>query len=309
MTSSTHHIIGLDWKLDKSEQAFPIVRLRNLETEDVSTMSLEQGYQFNWELSEQRHCPGYREEDGEYIPCPQKNVVDSSYETCPYCTRKIGFQEAFFFGGTVNERMQRYLAQPHYVYLAYFQPDIVKVGTAVAKRNKRRLIEQDALIAIFVAEIDGFNVQAIERAISKLGYTEAVKARQKLNFISRRPEPEHAADMLYAAWQRVEQNLKESEMGDKLYEFENEREFANKVIDQSANPNIFYPPLERSIHRIENYSVLVGEYQGLRAKYLISDFQSRLYRFNVRMLVGRQFLHSEEELELQQPPPQIGLFG
>lgn len=301
MAEFTHQISRIGWSRSNPEQhASPFVDLRSLTDQSLSRIPL-QGYEFNWQLSEIRYCVGYSEEDGTYHKCPYKNEANNSHGQCIHCSKQVGFEQAFFYGGDINARMQKYLSEPHFVYLAYFQPNIIKVGTAHSSRNTIRTLEQDALIAVFIAESDGFNIQTIERAISKIGYTEAVKSSTKLRYVSSVPDKAMAQDLLYSSWQRIANQIQESEITSKLFDFNTESEFHQSIHEHLSNPAIFFPDSHKQLQQREKFEVLAGEFKGLRGKYLITEQNSALHITRTTRITGKHLLVPETKLEMPKP--------
>ena len=82
----------------------------------------------------------------------------------------------------IGKTMAAYLSHPHRLYLAAFRDGSMKVGTTRGSSGNRRLIEQGAWLATYVAEVeDGFFVRELEDEITaQLGVTQAVDTRRKI---------------------------------------------------------------------------------------------------------------------------------
>ncbi len=299
----THQIHYIGWKRDKPNSlAYPYLSLRDLSKNEILEFGL-QDFEFNWMLSDIRYCTGYHDEEGIYHKCPFNNEARNSFGQCIYCSKQVGFEEAFFYGGDINPRMQKHLSKPHLVYLAYFQPGIIKVGTAVESRNILRTIEQDALIATFIAENDGFKIQEIERAISRLGYTEAVKSSHKLKYISIKPDKIEAIFKLYSEWQSITSKISSREIFEKFYHFNSFEDFKQKTHSHLENPHIFFPAAERPINLVkDNPQLISGKFLGLRGKYLITEQSNLLSTLSKSRLVGRYLEYSDQPLKIQNTP-------
>src|SRR3990167_7277825 len=151
-------LIKHSWKYNREKDSYSRL-LTTQEDNKPQELILEPGLELRWKFSAERYCPGFFDLN-EYRPCPdQKLLPDLKYDLCARCEAELGFKAAFLFGQEPNERAKKYLSQPHYVYLAYFEPGILKVGTASESRKEVRLIEQDGLVYAFVAKTQsGFNV-------------------------------------------------------------------------------------------------------------------------------------------------------
>ncbi len=169
-------------------------------------------YKFNWRLTANRYCPGYSDFNG-YHPCKDNNILyKETYGLCFQCDQAQGFRSTFFFGGEPNEYMREYLAKKHYIYLSFFAPNILKVGTAADLRKEIRPIEQDALIYAYIAESDGFSIQDIEHDISdKLRISEAVSSSAKFKNLSLKPSTRVAKEQITSAYNRIKDFYKNDE--------------------------------------------------------------------------------------------------
>ena len=76
--------------------------------------------------------------------CPDHATVDEKYENCLKCRDKTGFNPAFYNASSVSVQQEKINQNPHFVYLAYFAPNVIKVGISQEERGIRRLLEQGA---------------------------------------------------------------------------------------------------------------------------------------------------------------------
>jgi len=296
--SFTHQILSFAWKgRDLDPQPYPVLQIRRLDNGEQTKIKLEPGFEFNWKLSKKRYCPGFIDfTKGNQELCPFMNELESG-DMCAYCTKRTGFHSAFFYGDEPNAQMKEYLTQPHYIYLAYFQPNIIKVGTAADRKRYIRLIEQDALVAMYIATATGFEIQNLEHAISgQLGFTEVVKSKQKYTYFNQRPNVENAAQQLRSAHQHIYNHFQDTAFADWLLK-------NTEIIDQTQNPYIYYPASEQKLHRIYEDRLLTGKFLGLRHKYLLLAHNEQTIVLNKRYLEGRYFIASEEALTYELPKP------
>lgn len=299
-------ILNIGWTADNHKPAYPIIRMRNLLDQSVSILQLTAGYEFTWELSKQRFCPGYYDLTGAH-PCPFENVIVDQ-DNCAYCEQKIGFSDAFFMGKEPNEHMREYLKQKHYIYLAYFPPYTIKVGTEALQRKSIRLIEQDALVGMYIAESDGFHIQDFEHAISgELGYTEVVLGKQKLAQVAVKLDPAKVKPELLAAYHKIRAHFADTPYADWLYP-----ESELQLIDQTSSGHIYYPDPETRINKLYDEDYISGKYLGLRNKYLFIENMGSTFAFNKRYIQGRKFKVDEslaQKTYYVKPKAQPSLFG
>jgi hypothetical protein len=292
MTDFTHQIIGFSWK--NGEILRPQLELQQLPGVETQLIDLTVPFRFNWVLSAERYCIGWMDQTGRH-PCGKANVLENNHDQCFECENKTGFKSASWFGGAPNDYMQELLKQDHYIYLAFFPPNIIKVGTAAAQRRYKRLMEQDALLAMFIAQADGFNIQKLEHYISKeLNYPESVSSKHKYKFISQKIAAAKAVEMLESACRQITAKVERSQYATWL--------ISPQVVDQTENPFVFYPELEQRITELKAVGSLAGDFVGLRGKYLLLRDQSELFSINLQQLHGRKVFASSTELHL--PPPE-----
>ncbi len=296
----TQQILGFSW-FGENITLRPVCSIYNFSTSNIVKIELTTPYKFNWLLSKEKYCIGYHNEDGEYLKCPFDRVVEQKYDRCPNCAAADGFKQAFFFGDAPNARMEKYLAQDHYIYLAFFHPRTVKVGTAAAGRRYKRLLEQDALISMFIAKAPGNQIQQLERHISQnFAIRESISSRQKLSAIKLKPNSERALQHLRQTWSSLQAKLAKTAYADWLLPASEIEE-----IDQSANPHVFYPQVESNLHHLSDPQHVSGTFCGLRAKKLLtgSDLEKHIYVYSAAELVGRKFAVQESERILEKETP------
>ncbi len=275
-------IRDINWRHLNGEKFFPFIKLNenNLAESEQTFVHLQDGFNFNFKLSEEKFCVGYFT-SGEFHKCPIDSILtNNSYTQCPTCEKIQGFKSAFLFGEEPNENAAKHLSQVHYIYLAFFAPDLIKVGTAAESRKFIRPVEQDALIFTFIATQDGFNIQKLEHTISKrFKIRETIQSAHKFKHISERPNFERAERSLKDNYRKIYSAL-HSEFKNWFY-LEDEL----KIYNLSDNPEIFYP--EKEVTKVRDDYHLVGKYKGLRGKYLIIENDEAYFAFNIKFLIGR----------------------
>lgn len=135
----------------------------------------------------ERYCKGYYDLiKRDFIPCSTfPTSLEVKYSQCRHCEALSGFSQCLGCTGlncNANSKDAiEYCKNPHYVYLAYFEGGIVKVGTAAEYRKYERLLEQGALYSFFIAKTPtGKVARVIEAAIGKQGITSRVAISQKV---------------------------------------------------------------------------------------------------------------------------------
>ncbi len=290
-------IIDFTWKILSVDKYIPIMRLREVGSNEVKSLELE-SYKFNFKLSKEKYCIGYFK-NSEMVPCKLSDPITklgkildkSTYTQCPTCERLQGFKSAFLFGEEANENAKEYLSQKHYVYLAYFEPGIIKVGTASDSRRDKRLIEQDALVYCFIAEskeddpkhLAGIAIQELEHAISKeLKITEVVKSNHKFKYLEFKPK-DNSVNKLLEAYTTVYNKFSTTKFSEWLIEKDK-----IKIVDLSKHSIrawVYYP--QSKVHLMKNEFYLFGQFLGLRGRFLLIENYDNIIAFDERWLIGR----------------------
>jgi len=293
-------ILDIYWRTkNQGESYYTEIRIYDSLEESIKSFELS-NYTFNFKLSAKRYCTGYYK-DGEYHLCKLADEngigleLDSGFEQCRICEKIQGFKSAFFFQGEVNENAKQHLSQNHFIYLAYFEPGIIKVGTAAESRKLIRPIEQDGLIYSYIAQSDGFNIQKLERFISKnIGITEYVKSGHKFKYLDRVPSTDSASDLIKSSFQKVVDLVSNNS------EFEGWLFDSIQITDLTNQKAIYYPPSKPALIKFQNdgsSDFLSGQYLGLRGRYLILENYGKIVAFDTQGLIGRTFNYDESNFE------------
>jgi len=178
-------VLGVVW-----QDHLPYLRVRlspEAGSELVPVVGQALGYRIEGEPG--RTCLGYvpfRSGGGDYHDCrkaPQAgsrrcercNIVEATFASNLHHAHTRGSAE-------LDPSIQRHLEQPNRLYLAAFRDGSVKIGTSTLTRSQRRLEEQGAWLATFVAEtVNGRVVRHLEDAVTEqLGLAQSVSAVRKL---------------------------------------------------------------------------------------------------------------------------------
>jgi len=284
-----YQLISFSWKyLEESNKYLPQMKWFDSETKASQIIDLP-NFQFYAKLSANKSCTGYYSETGYHACASNTQLYSSTASQCDACERIQGFKSAFLMGRNPNSRMEEYLSQDHLIYIAYFEPGILKVGTVAKSRKFIRLIEQDALIYTFIAESSGRNIQKIERYISKnFNITETVKSSHKIKFLSQKPDLDKARDLINSAFNRIASKIDsslEEELKFKLYKGSLE------IIDISNSSALYFPSNFQKLSQEVN---LVGNFKGIRGRNLIIENATKDYALDTDFLVGRYIDHIDE---------------
>lgn len=108
-----------------------------------------------------KFCAGWADLlTGEQHPCPSQETIEPKHSSCPSCRTKTGFNPAYYHSQSISEQQQEINKRPHFIYLALFSKDVIKIGVAQEARGIERLLEQGARLAI---KLDTFPSALIAR--------------------------------------------------------------------------------------------------------------------------------------------------
>lgn len=178
-------LLGVVWQDHQ-----PFLRVRRVPgtpSELVAVSSQPLSYQIQGEPK--RTCLGhvpFRSSRGEYFDCDKPPREGS--RVCERCfiveaTFAANLHHAHTRGSSeIDPSIHKHLEQPNRLYLAAFRDGSIKVGTSTLTRSERRLEEQGAWMAAYVAETpNGRLVRHLEDTVTEeLGLPQAVSAVRKL---------------------------------------------------------------------------------------------------------------------------------
>ncbi len=228
--------------------------------------------------------------------CPDHATVDEKYENCLKCRDKTGFNPAFYNASSVSVQQEKINQNPHFVYLAYFAPNVIKVGISQEERGIRRLLEQGARLAI---KLETFSSALIARQyeakISKLdGIAETLPVSKKMELIKQAFNRADGERELRQKLLEIEQKIGVSFPKSELIPCED--------YFQTAGVNLSHVVL------MKDYSQLVGHVRSIIGSIVITDYGGQLLAYNIKKLIGYRAQKVDREIELDLPTEQLTLF-
>ncbi len=228
--------------------------------------------------------------------CPDHATVDEKYENCLKCRNKTGFNPAFYNASSVSVQQEKINQNPHFVYLAHFAPNVIKVGISQEERGIRRLLEQGARLAI---KLETFSSALIARQyeakISKLDkIVETLPVHKKMELIK----------------QPFDRAIGERELRQKLLEIEQKIGVSFPKSELIPCEDYFQTAgvdLSRVV-LMKDYSQLVGHVRSVIGSIVITDYDGQLLAYNIKKLIGYRAQKVDREIELDLPTEQLTLF-
>lgn len=244
-----------------------------------------------------KYCTGWLDFDNHCSQaCPDGAMVDEKYENCLKCRNRTGFNPAFYHADSVSAQQQKINQTPHFLYLAYFSPEVIKVGISQEARGIRRLLEQGARMALkletFASALIARQYEAKIAGLS--GIMETVAANKKLGLIKQPLDAAMAEQALADALVRIQQKLgldfphRTLIMCDDY--FHTEGRDLSSVIDMTGN------------------TVLAGTVVSVIGSVLITEYDRQLLAYNLKKFIGHRAQVVQEAVDLEIPNTQLTLF-
>lgn len=200
-------------RVDFDKNQKPRLLLADMENEKISAFSPDFNQEYTIKIdTTARYCTGWHSlESGENFTCPDSAELDKKFTQCQNCQKRTGFDPAFYNAsqGEISSQQQERNSKPHFVYLAYFSDETIKVGISFCGRGMARLLEQGARAALILGEFSTANVaRNYEEKISKMpDFCENVKASLKMKLLETPFDFEKAEKKLLESRTKIETAL------------------------------------------------------------------------------------------------------
>ncbi|MDO4684466.1 MAG: DUF2797 domain-containing protein [Candidatus Saccharibacteria bacterium] len=242
-----------------------------------------------------RFCIGWHDlATGENHPCPEQAATSNSYDTCPACQKRTGFNPAFYHAASISPQQAARNAQPHILYLAYMGGDYVKVGISWAKRGIRRLLDQGARGCIV---LDTFPTALIARQyeakIAALtGLHETTPTTKKLQLLAYPVTEADAERHLHTALATINRELSLS--------------FTNPTI-QSLTQHYTTTTVPHQF-TVRNEPTISGTVTAIVGDIIFTNYDDRTLALPLGRYTGYPLTITQTLTELDLPAEQISLF-
>jgi hypothetical protein len=169
----------------------PAIRLQDPDG-GITGLPLDAGTRLGFRLAAGgKHCLGHHKVHGpadrDHVLCPARALAVKGSQ----CERCVAVDDSrlihdFHRGGYVPPGLRDYLMQPHWLYIATFANGASKVGTAANLRKWKRLAEQGAVVARYVAEAaDGRVVRILEDLVTRdAGIPQQIRSAAKASALA-----------------------------------------------------------------------------------------------------------------------------
>jgi hypothetical protein len=245
-----------------------------------------------------RFCCGWHDlKTGVDSVCPDTLIVETKYDQCPACQKRTGFNPAFYHAASVSPQQEARNQESHFLYLAYFADNLVKVGISYAKRGNARLLEQGARSALI---LDTFPTAHIARhyeakIAAMAGISETLQLAKKISLLSEHHDPKQAKRTLETTRSRIEEAL-------------NVRFTPNEV--QSFDTTYFHatPPRLATTYDCSPHHFISGQVIGMLGSILLCYQQETPVLLALKKYIGHKVTLSYTETPIDLPAQQAALF-
>ncbi|MEG2260698.1 MAG: DUF2797 domain-containing protein [Raoultibacter sp.] len=170
------------------DAAGPYLSFNDLEAGSQTQFSV-QGKTFSLRLLAQRRCVGSIDlatHQGQVCPQAATLLPEAKDNSCPACQKETGFNPAFYNAASLSAQQRAYNLTPHYVYMAYFSPQYVKVGISSETRGIKRLLDQGARAALVVGRFESAEEARVleARLCAQPGIYETMRAAKKVELFT-----------------------------------------------------------------------------------------------------------------------------
>ena len=257
---------------------------------------LEQDLSLEFDFST-KYCTGWVDFDNHCSQiCPDSATVDGKYENCLKCRGRTGFNPAFYNADSVSAQQEKINQNPHFVYLAYFAPGVIKVGISQEERGIRRLLEQGARVALKLETFaSALIARQYEAKIASLsGIMETVAVSKKLGLIKQPLNTTAAEQTLADALVRIQQKLG--------LDFPNQTPIMCEDYFQTESVDL------TRVILMKDKSQLVGHVLSVIGSIAITEYDGNLLGYNLKKYIGYRAQKITEPIELELPSEQLTLF-
>lgn len=271
----------LEWQVDGKTERRDVVGRELSLAFDVST----------------KYCTGWVDFDNHCSQvCPDGAMVDEKYENCLKCRNRTGFNPAFYHADSVSAQQEKINQNPHFVYLAYFAPGVIKVGISQEARGIRRLLEQGARVALKLETFaSALIARQYEAKIAKLeGILETVPIQKKFELVKQVFDQASAEQSLGRILVEIEQKIGVSFPKAELITCEDY--FQTTDVDLT------------SVVLMKDQPQLVGQVLSAIGQIIITEYDSNLLAYNLKRYIGYRTQKITEPIELELPSEQLTLF-
>lgn len=293
------YLLAIDWEKKAPQFVFYDINQKKIRKYDAIG-------QFDITIGEKKYCIGNKDIfSHEYMGCPNSTQVDNSALKCPecakgdrlkYCVRCTG-QQCFVKDNVVLSRC----AHEHFVYLAFFPDNIVKVGVAHGRRKYERLLEQGAQYSYLIASCQsGREARLLESKIKSMGIRDKVTSAFKIQNL-KYFNIDYAEKILSQTYHLILESINFSE-NEKVHLIQPPEKYVQKdslsilamASPKSSSQVTLWELIEdditlgTTIEILDNITVFHGEIIAFIGSIGIMKKEERYYLYDFKKIYGRE---------------------
>lgn len=285
------YFLGLVWQDEKNSK----FKVKDYDTGRIELIDLPK--ELCIEKSDKKICVGtINPYTKEYIPCDRE--VEQSEAQCNKCKYLFDFYKCVRCHGDTcyakNNDVLAYCNVPHYVYIACFPNNKIKVGTASEIKKYDRLLEQGAIYSIFIAKTPtGKIARQIEKIIINLGISGAVNISYKMKNIIFNEDSEVIKQKLVKTYKNVIEKMPSENIQYLIEpEFNHFDSINNKIdenmLEKSQQITLFDAPSvqTKNYEIVKDYDLIEGQLLFTVGKILAVNNDGVIQIFDTRKLEG-----------------------
>ena len=277
------HIIGYDWRSDRNINFIPGLKLRkviNGVEQDDFFYPLIKDRKFISIIIDGQYCIGFRYAVDAFHKCKGFKKINGKGIQCKDCARLDLIRKCLMCTGKIciNPLSKKICEKTeHVVYLASFD-NIIKVGTSMKKRFKKRMIEQAAAYGLIIANVsNGYLARKIEEDIASLNnLKKRIGIKIKLNTLFNEINTSNLALM-----ENYYKLIKKDLIKYKRYLVSNSTFFKNMIIKKKKD--VVFRPI---LYKIKKNYKLEARIKSVKGSFLLLYYGNIYVVVNLKKLSG-----------------------
>ncbi len=257
------------------------------------------GMNISIEVTGMYSCSGY-EKDGVYHPCVSGGAPGT--KKCEECKKQEGMPIAQYCDGFNTDMFSgeeiESLSYPHYVYMAFFDRNLVKIGVSASGRGYLRQIEQGSHYCSVIAKgMWGVPARQMETLIRREGMVDKVQASQKKNLMFLDVKKEEAKKIL--------EDLSEKFIPSVIAQKPELEQYLQKPPEFMDFSSVYHLSTAEAIEKPMHYTDLIpgeslsGTLISAKGNFLLLETDSEKILINAKKLKGYQVDFSAKPIGLQ----------
>lgn len=275
-----------------------VLLLNNGNAVESSTVQIGDKVSYEFRV-DKTFCVGWRDitHNISYV-CPESSIGQAE---CRRCQISTGFNPAFYNSNSVSAAQVQRNLEPHYLYLADYGSDKVKVGISHHARFLARLLEQGARSAIIAERFPTANVaRQYEKLISNLpDFCESFRSDTKLKLLRQPYDFDGSKSRLNYAIHLIDRILSLDIDKTEIIDLSS---YYGDLSAVSADTQLLLPGNDTQL--------IIGTIIAIVGTFIVLSHKDKLYITNMKYYVGKKFdiVKYDDAIDLKLSVEQATLF-